>query len=123
MGGISLDLIVRYGFFGALNTLASYTAYSLFLYLGANYAIASLGSLVFGIMLSFITLGRYVFMSRFKGRFARFLLVWGVLYFVNIGIISVVVTFGINAYGAGLVAAIPTIGLAFLLQNFYVFRQ
>ncbi len=115
--------MVRYGFVGTLNTLASYAAYCLFLYLGANYAVASLGALVFGIMLSFVTLGRYVFMSRLKGRFPMFLLVWAVLYFVNIGIISAVFSFGVDVYVAGFVAAIPTVGLAFLLQRFYVFRR
>ena len=115
--------MIRYGFVGTLNTLASYSAYCLFLYLGANYAAASLGALVFGILLSFVTLGRYVFMSRLKGRFPMFLMVWTVLYFVNIGIITFVLSFGLDAYVAGLIAAVPTVGLAFLLQRFYVFRQ
>jgi putative flippase GtrA len=120
---LSFGLIVRYGFVGAFNTLVSYSVYCLLLYLGANYAVASLGALVFGIMLSFVTLGRYVFMSRLKGRFPMFLIVWAVLYFVNIGIISFVLSFGIDAYTAGLIAAVPTISLAFLLQRFYVFRR
>lgn len=122
-GGISLSLMIRYGFVGSLNTLASYSVYCLFLYLGAGYPVASLGALVFGIALSFVTLGRYVFLSRLKGRFPLFLMVWGVLYFVNIGIIGFVISLGIDAYRAGFIAAVPTIGLAFLLQRFYVFRR
>ena len=114
--------MIRYGFVGTFNFAVIYTVYCLIIYIGFNYSVASLGSLVLGIMLSFVTQGRYVFMSRLSGRFPKFLSVWAALYFVNIGIISVILSFGANAYQAGIVAAVPTIGLGFLLQWFYVFR-
>lgn len=123
MDKISFGLIGRYGSVGGLNTAASYGAYCLLLYAGINYAFASLGALSFGIVLSFVTLGRYVFMSRLKGRFGKFLFIWVVLYFVNIGLIRLGLSFGVNSYIAGLMASVPTIGLAFLLQRFYVFKQ
>lgn len=123
MRGASVPLIVRYVFIGTFNTSVSYLIYCLFIYSGVNYAAASLGALVFGVGLSFFTLGRYVFMSRLKGRFKLFVLVWVVLYFFNIGIIRLLLSLSADAYLAGLVAAVPTVGLAFLLQRFYVFRR
>lgn len=118
-----MALIVRYAFVGAFNTAVSYSIYVLLIYSGVNYAVASLGALVFGIVLSFFTLGRYVFLSRLKGRFRLFVLVWVVLYFFNIGTIRILLSFSADAYQAGLAAAVPTVGLAFLLQRFYVFRR
>lgn len=122
MSNNSVNLLIRYGFVGIVNTAISYGAYCLLLSIGANYAIASFGALFFGIILSFFTLGRYVFMSRLKGRFLKFLLVWGILYFLNIGTIGFVLSLGVNAYSAGFIAGIPMISLAFLLQRFYIFR-
>jgi putative flippase GtrA len=116
-------MIMRYVLIGAFNTAVSYLIYCIFIYSGVNYAVASLGALVFGVVLSFFTLGRYVFMSRLEGRFKLFVLVWVVLYFFNIGIIRLLLSFSADAYQAGLVAAVPTVGLAFLLQRFYVFRR
>lgn len=123
MSGIPFGLIGRYGFVGGFNTAASYATYCLLLYAGANYALASLGALSLGIVLSFVTLGRYVFMSRLEGRFLKFLFIWVVLYFVNIGLIRLGLSFGLNSYIAGLMASVPTIGLAFMLQRFYVFNR
>lgn len=107
---------------GAFNTAVSYGTYSGLLYAGLNYPLASLGALIFGIMLSFVTLGRYVFLSRLRGRLYKFVLVWAALYLFNIGTIHGLISLGLDAYMAGLVAAIPTISLAFLLQRTYVFR-
>lgn len=114
-------LLGRYLVVGLFNTAASYTFYCALLYAGVAYPLASLGSLLGGIFLSFVTLGRYVFVSRLRGRFSRFLMVWGGLYFLNIGLLNVLIGVGFNPYIAGIVAAPPTIGLAFLLQRFVVF--
>jgi len=114
--------LLRYVVVGSLNTAASFGAYSLLLYAGWSYPLASLGSLIFGICLSFLTLGRYVFLSRLRGRFLKFIVVWSILYIANLGLIAIVLKFGAGPYMAGLLAAAPTVGLAYLSQKFYVFR-
>ena len=121
-GGITISLLFRYVIVGTLNTAASFGAYCLLIYAGMSYPVASLAALVFGIAVSFVTLGRYVFVKQLSGRMPKFLLVWTVLYFVNIGMIGLIISLGANAYLAGLIAAVPTIGLSFLFQRFYVFR-
>lgn len=123
MNRLSPALLLRYIAIGSLNTAFGYGVYCLMLALGLNFAAASLVSLVFGIILSFATLGRYVFLSQLEGRFARFLLVWAVLYIFNIAAIAAIMRLGADAYIAGLIAAIPTLGTAFLLQRFYVFND
>lgn len=119
---VSIGLLLRYVVFGSLNAATSYGIYCLFLYAGMSYVVASLLALVFGILISFFVQGRYVFLSPLEGRFAKFLLVWTVLYFVNIAIIGGVLSLGVNAYLAGLVALAPTVGLSFLFQRFYIFH-
>tara|TARA_R110001606_G_scaffold396457_2_gene570612 strand:- start:1103 stop:1489 length:387 start_codon:yes stop_codon:yes gene_type:complete len=116
-------LLLRYVAIGSFNTAFGYGIYCLMLAMGLNFAAASLVSLIFGIILSFVTLGRYVFLTQLEGRFAKFLLVWAVLYLFNIAIIAAIMRFNADAYLAGLIAAIPTLGAAFLLQRFYVFND
>jgi putative flippase GtrA len=123
MSETSPALLLRYLLVGSLNTAVGYGVYCLMLTAGLNFAGASLFSLVFGVILSFFTLGRYVFLSQLRGRFAKFLLVWAVLYIFNVTVIATVISFGFDAYLAGLIAAIPTLSAAFLAQRFFVFNN
>lgn len=115
-------LIARYIVVGAVNTAASYAFYCLFLFVGAPYPLASLGALVLGIIVSFFTVGTYVFASRLRGRFPAFVAVWGALYFINIGIIALILLSGLSEYAAGLAAIAPTSLIAFFMQRHLVFR-
>jgi len=121
--GMSPALVLRYLSVGTFNTAVGYGVYCFMLTLGLNFAGASFISLIFGIFLSFVTLGRYVFLSQLKGRFAKFLSVWAVLYIFNIAAIAAGMHLGANAYLAGLIAAVPTLSAAFLFQRFYVFND
>lgn len=121
LSALSSVFLGRYLLVGLFNTAVSYALYCALLYVGIAYPLATLGSLLGGIFLSFVTLGRYVFVSRLRGRFPRFLTVWCGLYLLNIGLLNVLIKLGFDPYIAGIVAAPPTIGLAFLLQRFVVF--
>lgn len=115
--------LIRFGIVGSLNTAFSYGVYSLGIFAGLSYYIASLLALVLGIAVSFITQGRLVFSAQLKGRFTSFLVVWSVLYVVNIGLIRLLSTAGLNYYIAGLVALFPVIILSFVLQKYFVFKS
>ena len=122
-GGISPALVLRYVSVGTFNTAVGYGVYCFMLTLGLNFAGASFISLIFGILLSFVTLGKYVFLSQLKGRFTKFLLMWAVLYIFNIAVIDAIMHLGADAYLAGLIAAVPIVSAAFLVQRFYVFND
>lgn len=115
--------LLRYGLTGLFNTLLSYALYSALLFAGLDYRFASLLSLIGGIVLSFFTLGRFVFAAKLRGRFHRFVIVWGLLYVLNIGLIGLLLRAGLNAYWGGLAAAVPCVALAYLAQRVYVFRD
>ena len=121
MSELTPTLLLRYIVIGSFNTMIGYGVYCLMLAVGMNFAGASLVSLIFGIMLSFLTLGRYVFLSQLEGRFTKFILVWAVLYIFNVAAIAAIMHFGADAYIAGLIAAVPTLSTAFLLQRFLRF--
>lgn len=114
--------VIRYILVGSFNTASSFATYAIFTWMGLPVSLASLGALVLGICLSFVTLGRLVFLSALRGRFHRFVLLWTALYIVNLGLISLLMQFGVGPYLAGLLAALPTVAAAFLLQRAFVFR-
>lgn len=108
---------------GIANTAFSYGLYSLGLYLGLPYYLASLIALVLGIMLSFFTQGRLVFRARLKGRFGPFVAMWAGLYVVNITLIRLLAALGVTYYWAGLLALGPVTLLSFILQKNIVFPE
>lgn len=114
--------VLRYVIVGSFNTAAAFAVYSALLWIGLTIPVASLGSLIFGVCLSFITLGRLVFLQQLRGRFLKFVFVWLLLYINQLLVISIFIQLGAGAYWAGLLAGAPTVVLAFLLQRAYVFR-
>jgi len=115
--------VLRFGVVGILNTIFSYSIYALGIYLGLTYYVASLISMIVGVMVSFATQGRLVFRAQLKGRFPSYLLMWLLLYLVNVGTIRWLLTFDLNQYVAGLIAAIPVVIASFVLQKFIIFKR
>lgn len=113
---------VRFGVVGAFNTALSFGVYALGIFAGLTYYAASFVALVFGIGFSFVVQGRLVFQSRLKGRFPAFLIMWCLLYLLNIAIIRSLVTFDMSYYLAGLFATFPVVLISFVLQKFIVFK-
>ena len=84
---------VRYLLVGGLNTGFSYAVYAVLLFLGLNYVLANFGALLLGILFSFRTQGRLVFGNRDGRLIFRFAAVWGLIFLVNILLISVLIRF------------------------------
>lgn len=118
----SVAQFIRFGLVGVINTGLSYSAYALMLYLGLNYALANFGSLVLGIGVSFYSQGRFVFGNASIKRLPRFVLLWSILYLVNIALIALFLRYGIDAYTGGALALIPITLLSFVCQRYLVFR-
>jgi putative flippase GtrA len=96
--------------------------YALLLFLGLNYAVASMAALVAGILFSFKTQGRFVFGNRDNRLLGRFVLCWVLIYAAYVTFTRQMLAVGINGYVSGALA-IPAIGvLSYLLQRFIVFR-
>jgi len=114
-------VLVRYVVVGVANTAFSYSVYALVLALGFRYPVASLISLIAGICLSFKTQGRFVFRNVRHSRFGRFLLSWVLLYLCHVGVVTLCLHFGLDAFIGGVVAVPFNVGAGFLLQRHFVF--
>lgn len=114
--------ILRFVVIGVVNTAFSYGVYSLFLFLGSNYAIANFLALLSGILFSFKTQGHLVFRNPNNRLIGRFVLGWSFIYLATITLIGWLVAYGLDAYTAGALALPFSTLLSYLTQKYLVFR-
>ena len=113
--------IIRFGFVAIINTSFSFGVYALAVFLGFSYQIASLISIILGIIFSFMTQGVIVFKGASVAAFVRYIAVWALLYLANIWLIGWAQKINSNLYAAGAVAALPIALMGYLLMKFFVF--
>lgn len=111
----------RYVLVGIGNTAFSYSLYAAFLWWGLAYPYASLLSLVLGILFSFFMQGRLVFGNTSRTRLTRFVLAWGLLYGLNILIITGLIQAALSAYLAGAIATLPVTLISYFVLKYAVF--
>lgn len=118
------SVLLKFILVGSINTLVGVGLYCLFLYLGADYRLSVILSTCLGVLFNFKSIGLFVFKNSNNKLIYRFLGVYLVGYFVNIGLIRLFLTFSIlNAYYAG-IAATPIVAiLSFFLQKKIVYIQ
>jgi len=108
---------------GGVNTAFSYGVYAFLVYLGIDYYISNLCSLVAGILFSFQTQAALVFRNSTRGLFGRYVAVWAILYMSNSVMIGLLIKMGTNAYIGGALAIVPTAALSYVLQKAFVFSK
>lgn len=114
---------VRFLVVGGLNLSFSYAVYALLLYVGLPYPVANFLAMVAGILFSFKTQGRLVFDNADNRLIWRYAIFWGGLYAMNIGVITLMLGFGVSAYAAG-AFAIPVIALcSYFMQKHLIFKK
>jgi putative flippase GtrA len=74
---------VRFIFVGIINTVFGYGMFIFFIWTGLHYAFALLFSQILGMLFNYKTTGYLVFESRSNRLILRFILVYGVMYFIN----------------------------------------
>ncbi|WP_428644997.1 GtrA family protein [Roseibium sp.] len=114
--------LIRFVLVGAINTAFGYAIYTLGLFVGLPYWLASLIALLLGIAMSFFTQGKFVFRTSLTGRLPVFVAMWAVIYLANILLIRILAAWGANYYLAGALALIPVVILSFSLNRLVVFR-
>ena len=112
---------IRFLLVGGMNTSFSYAVYAALLYVGLDYVMANLGALLLGILFSFLTQGRLVFGNRDRRLIFRFAAVWGLIFLVNILLISILIHAGLNPYWAGALALVPITVISYFVQKVLVF--
>ena len=114
---------IRFVLIGLLNTAFGVGLYCLFVYLGMPYRSAVLLSTVLGVLFNFKTIGTFVFKNTNNRLIFRFILAYVIIYFINIGLIRLLLELtDINEYIAGIIAT-PIVAIAsFVLQKHFVFH-
>ena len=86
---------------GAANTGFSILVYWAMLWAGLAMPLASLVSLVVGILISFTTQSRFVFDNRDPWKLLPYFIVWSILYAFYLGLTWLLMRCGLDAYAAG----------------------
>lgn len=114
---------IRFLLVGALNTLFGYGLWALLLYIGLHYTVASAISTVAGILFNFKTTGCLVFENKNNRLLLKFLMVYGLIYLLNIALLYGFELLNINLYLAGLTVLLPLAFLSYMLMRCFVFKE
>lgn len=106
-----------------LNTLFGYGVYTLLVYCGMHFSLATLISTILGVLFNFKTYGILVFKNSSNKLIFRFVLVYCVVYLCNIGGIALLKTLGMSSYLAGAVMLVPVGLLGFILNKIFVYSK
>ncbi len=107
---------------GGLNTLFGYSVFTAMVWAGLHYSLAIAVATVLGTLFNFKSTGALVFKSRDNSRLVRFLLVYAVVYGVNVLSVGLLMHVGFNAYYGGLIMVLPLALLAYWLNSQFVFK-
>ncbi len=112
----------RFVFWGGLNTIVSYLVYCGFVFLGAHIFLASMISLIAGILLGHFLNKKNVFRSENRNTLPKYFILWGALYLVHIGVLSLLTRQGMNDYLAGAVAGGLLVPVSYFFMKRLIFK-
>lgn len=118
------EQFIRFLIIGGVNTVFAYSMYALAIFVGFHYTLAALAQTVLGTLFSFKTMGHLVFDNPDNKLIFKFLAVYILCYFLNIGILRVLTQLGLeNLYVAGLLSSGLVALVSFCLNKWVVFRK
>jgi putative flippase GtrA len=106
---------------GSINTLVYYLIYSFFLYIGMDYKLSVLLATILGVFFSFKTLGNFVFLNKSNKLLYKFILVYSVIYLLNVALIKLFYSVVFNYYISGLISVVVCAFVSFFLNKYFVF--
>lgn len=108
---------------GLLNTTFGYGLFAVFTWFGQPYPLAIGLATLGGIAFNFQSTGRLVFSGAPWSRLSRFIAVYAVIYAVNVGVVTLLLTCGMSVYAANALVILPLALLAYTLQRKFVFTE
>lgn len=109
---------------GIINTANAYAVFALLILFGAHYTIATLVGGASSVILSFFLMSRYVFRVKSHGRFFPFVMLFGILYLINIFTQFILHRLGLdNDYIAGAIGLFVSVVLSFTANKGLIFRK
>jgi putative flippase GtrA len=113
---------LRFLVVGGVNTLFGYIIYAAFILLNVHYSLAALFSTILGVIFNFFTTGRIVFNNRSSNVILRFFGVYAVYYVLNVSLLKLLTTHGLNSLVSGAITALPLATISYFLNRTFVFR-
>ena len=108
---------------GVLNTVVGYSIFFIGLQFGLHYSVAIALATVLGTLFNFKSTGAMVFHSQDNTRLFRFVIVYGVVYLLNVIGVAVLTRLGLPEWCAGLVLLLPLALVSYSLNSRYVFSS
>ena len=113
----------KYIIIGGINTAFGYGIFALFVFLGFHYSLAVIMATILGVLFNFQTYGRLVFKNHSNLLLVRFILVYVMIYFVNVLLIALLTSLKINTYIAGMLALSLTAYLGYIFNKRLVWKE
>ena len=114
---------IRFLLVGIINTIFGYAVFAFFTHLGLHYSIAIIFSTLAGVLFNFKTIGVLVFKSSDNKLIFRFLLVYLVIYFINLLGLKLLGYYTSNHYIGQAILA-PLLALtSYILNKKFVFTD
>jgi putative flippase GtrA len=114
---------IKFILVGILNTVFGYSLFALFIFLNMHYSLAVFLSTVLGVLFNFKTIGKLVFDSHDNSLIFKFIVVYVLLYLINISCLWFFKISGFeNMYINGFVLLVPLALISFILNKKYVFK-
>jgi putative flippase GtrA len=118
-----LHQIARFLAVGALNTAFGYGVFALLIWMGLAPFAALLIATILGVLFNFMTTGRIVFGNRDIGLLGRFVIVYTLVYLINLGLLGLVRQSGLSSVTAQGVCLFFMVPISFVLQKLFVFKE
>jgi putative flippase GtrA len=115
--------VFRFVLVGLVNTLVGYSLYALFIYIGFGYGYALGMATILGILFNFHSIGKWVFGSNSYSLIIKFIIVYAVVFGLNLLLIECLIRLGFSAYVAGAGAIVPSAVISFILNKYFVFKR
>ena len=113
---------VRFLLVGGLNTLFGYCLFALLVWFKLPYPVAIGLATIGGVALNFQTTGRLVFGGAPMERVGRFVIVYGVVYVLNVAGVAAMLRLYFSLYIANALVIIPLALVTYVLQLKFVFH-
>ncbi len=108
---------------GVINTLFGYSLFSLLILLSFRYEIAALISTVCGVLFNFKTIGIIVFQNKNNYLIFKFIVVYIIIYLLQILLLKQLVAYKINIFVAGALILPPLALVSYTLNKIFVFPK
>lgn len=119
---ISKQLIL-YLLVGGINTLFGYSVYAVLIFMKLHYLLASLFSLILGVLFNFFTMGKFVFKKFAICYVKKFIVFYLTLYGVYVLFIKLFSYWQSNMYISGFVGGLLVATLSFIVNKYVIFYK